>query len=576
MDQNVINSNREYLESELNKIKSEITRMAANSTTYNNYVSSTTYVPSNAPKTIRDFVAVSKSLLDKMNQDLNNIIEIAKKIENLDERLKFEATELGVTLTSTALATINEEVISSKEAEYAISNDTHNVLKSIEVKNVNQIDLNKYAENKAGGFYLWISSKRYTLRDFENSVWRKKYGYTAEQALEAFIGCVIAESDKTIDDVLAITSVILNRCESSSWGPHYQNGTNPFDQLWAKNGAQFSVITERKNGHRRYENYMPSVVGNKAYSNVAAYKRNTYEELRNAVIEALEGGLRNNDYTGFRANGYEGWDNLRHITPNGNKYHYEVRGVDDVLAERRRANRTMTDLSGTAYKSSRKVAVERGSDLQNITDTLSRAKNSNARNIDRTNTSNGTSTSGSSSNTTNNDNVEEYNDGDYTSGGSSSHSNKGTSSTKVETKTEEPTVVTTSNPEPKVVTAAPIAATKTEEEPVKETKEVKHTSYNNSQNDIYYNPLPTNNYKEEPVEPVTEVETIEPAETEEPVTEKKGNGIATALGVTAAVGAAAGAAMYGYNEYKKRAEEYENEDYEELETDDLDSEEGEL
>ena len=574
MDQNVINSDREYLEAELNKIKSEITKMTVNSTTYNNYVSSTTYVPSNVPKTIRDFVATSKGLLDKMNQELNNIIEIAKTIENIDEKLKFEATKLGMTVTSTALAAVNEEIVGNKEAEYTISNDTHNVLKSIEVKNVNKIDLNKYAENKAGGFYLWISSKRYTLRDFENSVWRKKYGYTAAEALEAFVGCVIAESDKTIDDVLAITSVILNRCESSNWGPHYTNGTNPFDQLWAKNGAQFSVITETRNGHRRYENYMPSVVGKKAYSNVAAYKRNTYEELRNTIIEALEGGLRNNDYTGFRANGYEGWDNLRHITPNGNKYHYEVRGVDDVLAEKRRANRTMTDLTNTAYKSSRKVAVEKGSNLQNITDTLSRSANSNARNVDKTNTSNTTSKSGSSSNTSNSDNIEEYDGGDYSSSNSSSKS--GTSTSKTETKVEEPKVVTVSNPKPKVVAATPAVATPTKEEPVEEVKEVKHKNYNSSLNDTYYNNAVVNTYNREVENIDTPTETIEPEEPITPTSEKKGNGLATAIGATAAVAAAAGAAAYGYNEYKKRAEEYENEDYNELETDDLDSEEGDL
>ena len=558
MNDTVVKSNKEYLEKELNQIITSVNGLTTKSTTYNGGISnSTTNIPSTEPSIITDFLTATQSMYTKFTDDLKNIIEIATKFDDIDKLLKSEATAINMILTSTALEDVSLSVAGSETAEYDISNDTQQKVKSLKFPKIN---LDKYAENKKGGFYLWISGKRYTIKDFENSIWRKKYGYTPEQALESFIGCIIAESDKTIDDVLAVTSVILNRAESPHWGKHYQNGTNPFDQLFAKNGGQFAVITQYKNGYRRYERYMPSVVGLAKVKAAVAEYGSSYEELRNTIIEALEGGVRNHDYTGFRANAGYDYDPIRHITPKGNKFHYEVRGTDDVLAAKRRENMVAQNLSGGIYQSSRTIMVEKGSNISNITSTLGGTGS----------VSTGGNTSTIPTPTETSENPGTGSSQHSQTGGSTSWSSGPDSSPKKVVTTEvspsqQPSVSKTAvvtptpSPSPSVATAegpTPIVTSTIEKETIPEPDNIDNTVYETNNNSYI-----------EPVTPIVddyESEVITPEPTIQPTESKKSNTFATAVGLTAAVGAAAGAGIYGYKKYKEQKES-EEEEFEEEE-----------
>ena len=212
-------------------------------------------------------------------------------------------------------------------------------------------DLGKYSTDPSKGFDLWLSQNRYGMVDFANSQLRGRYGYNEQQALEAFIGVIIAESDKTNDDALAVASVALNRCQNPNWSNYYQNGTNPFDQMFAKGGSQYETITNTSHYYgnlHSYEAYMPSVVGMDNVNKVLAQYGTNYESLKSTVMDALGGGVRNNFYTGFRANGYEGWSDI-HISPDGNKYQFEgYGGRDQAFAASLKNQLTATSLSATS------------------------------------------------------------------------------------------------------------------------------------------------------------------------------------------------------------------------------------
>lgn len=88
---------------------------------------------------------------------------------------------------------------------------------------------------------------------------------------------VCAESDKTAEDALAITSVILNRCEDETWKNAF--GEDPIKQITAP--GQFNVFN---NG--AYKKYLNG---------------NTPIEVQQAVEDALN-GKRNCKYLTFRSN----------------------------------------------------------------------------------------------------------------------------------------------------------------------------------------------------------------------------------------------------------------------------------
>lgn len=138
--------------------------------------------------------------------------------------------------------------------------------------------LKKYKSNAALGFVVTTNNKTYNLSDSDKNL------------LSAIVS---AESDKTLDDALAVITTILNRCESPEWINH---GSDPVSQATAYN--QFVVYQ-----HGDYKDYLG----------------NTPESVKIAVNDALENGIRNHNYLSFRSN-----EKIRYsdnqITSRGNRY----------------------------------------------------------------------------------------------------------------------------------------------------------------------------------------------------------------------------------------------------------------
>ena len=201
--------------------------------------------------------------------------------------------------------------------------------------------LDEFSENPATGFELWLSQNSYSKDDFFTDMAKEWGCKNADEAYQMFVAVIIAECNKSKDDALSCVSVALNRCERNNWSS--QHGTNPFDQMFYGHGNQYETVT---NG--RYLKYLPSAVGmDKVNENLAAYGTD-YETLYNVVTTAVEGGLRNNDYTGFRAPSLGG----ESLAPYQSDFRYENPGIDRQEAEAAKAARkgTIYDLSGDNKK----------------------------------------------------------------------------------------------------------------------------------------------------------------------------------------------------------------------------------
>ena len=140
-------------------------------------------------------------------------------------------------------------------------------------------DSSKYNNKKSSGFEVTTNNKTYSLSDSEK---------------ELLTAIVAAECDKSLDDALAVVSVILNRCEDSSWSREY--GANPIKQATARN--QFVVYQEGL--YKKYMNY------------------NVDNNVKKAVADALS-GVRNNRYLSFRSNASTRYSQNM-ITNTGNRY----------------------------------------------------------------------------------------------------------------------------------------------------------------------------------------------------------------------------------------------------------------
>lgn len=186
------------------------------------------------------------------------------------------------------------------------------------------VDLSKYTRTpNTEGFGFRISSKRYTIEDLFTPL-ALKWGFdTPQKAYEAFVGVMIADGgNKTPDDILSSVSVALNRCELNNYvnagtnehDTQYSDvstdGSNPFDQMFRNYGASYRVITNLEGKHP-YQSYMPSIVGLESVNSTLDIKRIntpevcTYEQACSVINDALFGGLRNSDFSGMRAFGYQ-------------------------------------------------------------------------------------------------------------------------------------------------------------------------------------------------------------------------------------------------------------------------------
>ena len=134
--------------------------------------------------------------------------------------------------------------------------------------------------------------------DFTLTTDNKKYNLSQEE-VEFIMAIVAAEADNSsIDDCLAVASVILNRCDVDYYIKTY--GSSPIDQVKGK--QQFTV----------YES--------------GSYKKflngNVNSNVEKAVLDALN-GYRNNDYLGYRANYCSGFSSTM-ISDSGNRYKWTI------------------------------------------------------------------------------------------------------------------------------------------------------------------------------------------------------------------------------------------------------------
>ena len=149
------------------------------------------------------------------------------------------------------------------------------------------VDAEKYIDNIAMGFEVTEGNKNYDLSDDEFNV---------------VVAVVAGEFGSDLNDALGVVSVILNRCDSSTWVNWA--GNTPYKQV-IKSG-QFEVYFK---GY--YKSYMP---GGKHYGG------SKYQVAKQAVIDGFN-GIRNNNYLGFRSWHSTGYSS-KYIISGGNRYGY--------------------------------------------------------------------------------------------------------------------------------------------------------------------------------------------------------------------------------------------------------------
>lgn len=149
------------------------------------------------------------------------------------------------------------------------------------------IDASKYSGNDSMGFKVTEGNKNYSLSGHQ---------------FDVVVAVVAGEFDKNLNDALAVVSVILNRCDSNKWSSWA--GSSPYDQVVMD--GQFEVYFDNY-----YLDFMPG--GNK-------YGNDKYNIAKQAVIDGLN-GIRNNNYTGFRAWHLSNYSN-KYIVTGGNRYGY--------------------------------------------------------------------------------------------------------------------------------------------------------------------------------------------------------------------------------------------------------------
>ena len=182
---------------------------------------------------------------------------------------------------------------------FAIDSASNVVYDVIEVSNQNEkkaldvavIEDNKediyYEENPDLAKYISIPEKGFVVTNTN-----QKYELSLEN-YNLLVAVISSESNKKLDDILAVTSVILNRSDGS--------GKSPIEVITAR--GQFSGYLD---GH--YYRYL---------NEDGSLKENT-KIVQEVVTDALN-GIRNNSYYSFRSwNSYSYSDN--YVSEYGNRF----------------------------------------------------------------------------------------------------------------------------------------------------------------------------------------------------------------------------------------------------------------
>lgn len=234
-------------------------------------------------------------MLEKVS-NLSNMIDInleklitflgdqINKYEVTSENAKTELTNLVSTITETfgAGGVILTTGLAGNIGVAGAIQETIIPVITEGVTNSSFVDLSVYNSNPEKGFVVTTGNTTFELSSEDRDL---MYAVAA------------AESDKSYDDALAVSSVILNRCEDPAWIHSF--GPTPKGQITGK--GQFAV-------------YKSPGVG--AYTKYSG--GNVPETVKKAVDDALN-GVRNCSYKSFRSNRSTKFGSNM-ITASGNRY----------------------------------------------------------------------------------------------------------------------------------------------------------------------------------------------------------------------------------------------------------------
>ena len=219
-------------------------------------------------------------------------VNITKKVSIVDnENLDKIADSVSLLFISEETPLVDNEIASVYVDMSSLDEEEQEIEENIVTNNsLTLLNTSLYKSNPDLGFVVTDNNKTYTLPDDEFNL---------------VVAVVAAEYEKSIDDALAVISVILNRCESPTWSEWA--GTSPAMQVVKPN--QFEVYSIGS-----YLKYMPGG---------AFYGTNHYKLAKQAVIDAFN-GIRNNNYYSFRSWSYitSGGDyySYNYIVEGGNRY----------------------------------------------------------------------------------------------------------------------------------------------------------------------------------------------------------------------------------------------------------------
>lgn len=219
-------------------------------------------------------------------------VNITKKVSIVDnENLDKIADSVSLLFISEETPLVDNEIASVYVDMSSLNEEVQEIEENIVTNNsLTLLNTSLYKSNPDLGFVVTDNNKTYTLSSDE---------------FDLVVAVVAAEYEKSIDDALAVISVILNRCESPTWSEWA--GTSPAMQVVKPN--QFEVYSIGS-----YLKYMPGGV---------FYDTNHYKLAKQAVIDAFN-GIRNNNYYSFRSWSYitSGGDyySYNYIVEGGNRY----------------------------------------------------------------------------------------------------------------------------------------------------------------------------------------------------------------------------------------------------------------
>ncbi|HBA37386.1 MAG TPA: hypothetical protein DCY94_01555 [Firmicutes bacterium] len=220
--------------------------------------------------------------LDKLIAFLGEQID---KYQVTNDEAKTELYNLVNTISETfgagGIILLDTANINNADTSEAVPEDTISEV-SPEVENSSFADLSVYHSNPEKGFVVTTGNPTFDV-SYEDR--------------DLMYAVAAAESDKSYDDALAVSSVILNRCSNPNWVRSF--GPTPKGQITGK--GQFSV-------------YKGPGVG--AYAKYTG--GNVPETVKKAVDDALN-GVRNCSYMSFRSNSSTKFGNNM-ITASGNRY----------------------------------------------------------------------------------------------------------------------------------------------------------------------------------------------------------------------------------------------------------------